>query len=188
MARVCREAGARVQTNKMIRDLNVDGISPTDGRRIEVIANGLGLFHGAQLAIDTTIVCALRRNGMARPRAAGVDGVSLEVARKKKEDTYPELTGENGRCRMVVFAVEVGGRWSSESIQFIRLLAKDRAKQEPERLRVRAALAWQRRWCNILGIAAQRAIANSLLERGRVSRAVGGMPSVHDVMTDEKFA
>ena len=54
----------------------------------------------------------------------------------------PELTSENGRARMVVFAFEVGGRWSSESIQFIRLFAKDRAKQEPERLRVKAASAW----------------------------------------------
>ena len=154
MARVCREAGARVQSNKMLRDLNVDGISPADGRRIEVIANGTGLFHGAQLAIDTTIVSGLRRNGTARPRAARVDGAVLENARKRKEDTYPELTGEYGRARLVVFAVEVGGRWSSESFQLIRLLAKGRAEQEPEHIRLRAATAWQRRWCGILGIAA----------------------------------
>ena len=119
MARVCRETGARVQTNKFLRDLNVDGILPTDGRRIEVITNGLGLFHGAQLAIDTTIVCALRRNGTARPRAAREDGVALEKARQKKETTYPELSRDDGRARLVVFAVEVGGRWSKESQQFI---------------------------------------------------------------------
>lgn len=108
----------------------------------------------------------------------------MEVASTRKEETYPELTGDNGRARLVVFALEVGGRWSSEGIRFIRLLAKDRAKQEPVRLRVRAALAWQRRWCNILGIAAQRAIANSLLERGRASGAVGGVPTVHELLAE----
>ena len=187
MARVCREAGARVQTNICFRDLNVDGISPTDGRRIEVIANGLGLFHGAQLAIDTTIVSALRRNGMARPNAAREEGVALEVARRKKETTYPELSGENGRARMVVFGVEVGGRWSKEALQFVRMLAKDRAKQEPERLRVQAAGAWQRRWSSILSVAALRATANTLLERKRLSGTVGGVPTVQDMLVDARF-
>ena len=187
MARVCREGGARVQSIKFLRDLNVDGIAPTDGRRIEIIANGLGLFHGAQLAIDTTIVSALRRNGMARPRAAKEDGVVLEKARKKKETTYPELTGEYGRARLVVFAIEVGGRWSPETIRFIHLLAEDRAKQRPEKLRKQAAAAWKRRWVNMISVGTQRAIANSLLERRRVSGAEGVMPSTQDVLPDVRY-
>ena len=85
MARVCREAGARVQTNKFLRDLSIDGILLTDGQRIEVITNGLSLFHGVEFAIDTTIVSALRRNGTAKPRNARADGVGLEQARHKKE-------------------------------------------------------------------------------------------------------
>ena len=28
-----------------------------------------------------------------------------------KEDTHPELSGENGRTRLVVLVAEVGGRW-----------------------------------------------------------------------------
>ena len=37
---MCREAGARVTTNTLVRDLNV-AVSRFDDRRIEVIANGL---------------------------------------------------------------------------------------------------------------------------------------------------
>ena len=42
-ARVCREAGARVTTNTLVRDLNV-AVSRFDDRRTEVIANGLPFF------------------------------------------------------------------------------------------------------------------------------------------------
>ena len=40
-ARMCREAGARVTTNTLLTDLNLDHIHRQDDRRIEVIANGL---------------------------------------------------------------------------------------------------------------------------------------------------
>ena len=58
MARICREAGASVCTNVLLRDLNTHS-SRTDERRIEVIANGLPLWNGSQLAIDTTLVSPL---------------------------------------------------------------------------------------------------------------------------------
>ena len=45
-ARVCREAGARVATNVFLRDMNVD-VPLANGRRIEVLANGLPLWQGA---------------------------------------------------------------------------------------------------------------------------------------------
>ena len=41
-----------------VRDLNVGSV-PGDDRRIEVIANGLPLWGGMQLAVDTTLVSAL---------------------------------------------------------------------------------------------------------------------------------
>ena len=50
VARVCREAGARVSVNVFLRDLDLP-IGAMDQRRIEVIAEGLPVFHGAQLAI-----------------------------------------------------------------------------------------------------------------------------------------
>ena len=114
VARICREGGARVSTNVMVRDLDLLGTSVTDGRRLEVVADGLPLFGGAQLALDATLVSPLRRDGTARPRAAWVDGVALAEARRRKERTYPELSGEGGRACLVVIVGEVGGRWSAE--------------------------------------------------------------------------
>ena len=61
-ARVCREAGATVALNVRLRDLNVD-VARQDERCIEVIANGLALWGGSQLAVDT-------RGGFIMHRAA----------------------------------------------------------------------------------------------------------------------
>ena len=77
-ARVCREAGARVSTNVMMRDMDPLPQDHTDTRRLEVVADGLPLHRGAQLAIDTTMVSPLRRNGAPRPRSTTMDGASLD--------------------------------------------------------------------------------------------------------------
>jgi hypothetical protein len=52
-ARICREAGARVTTNTSVADLNIPSVHRLDDCRIEVIANGLPLWGGCQLAVDT---------------------------------------------------------------------------------------------------------------------------------------
>ena len=64
-ARICREAGAVVAMHTLVRDLNVGSV-PGDDRRIEVIANGLPLWGGMQLAVDTTLVSALSSTGAPR--------------------------------------------------------------------------------------------------------------------------
>ena len=115
VARVCREGGAMVLTNIMVRDMDVALPNTGNSRRIEVLADGLALFGGVQLAIDTTLVSLLHADGSARPGAAQNDGVALRVAIRQKERRYPELSGHNNRCRMVVLAGEVGGRWSDAS-------------------------------------------------------------------------
>ena len=53
-ARICREAGARVTTNVLMRGLDV-GVPVADTRRLEVVADGLPLFGGMQLAVDTKL-------------------------------------------------------------------------------------------------------------------------------------
>ena len=68
-ARVCREAGARVATNVFLRDLNL-GLPLTDGRRLEVVANGPPVFGGMHVAVDVTRVSPLGRDGSSRVRAA----------------------------------------------------------------------------------------------------------------------
>ena len=61
----------------------------------------------------------IRRDGVHRPRAHEVNGIALKYARRDKETTYPELAGRGG----VVFAGEVGGRFSTETAQFLSDLA-----------------------------------------------------------------
>ena len=88
------------------------------------------MFDGAQFAVYTTVVSVLRSDGTARTRAAHTAGVALEAARRRKEGRYPELVGPRARSRLVVFGVEVGGRWSGESQIFIRQFARARARGE----------------------------------------------------------
>ena len=107
MARICREAGARVKENQLLRDLNIVA-QADDQRRIEVIANGLPFWGGKQVAIDTTVVSALTGRGVARGRR---EGQAIHEAEQDKRRRYPELlTGT--RCHFLVMAFEVAGRWS----------------------------------------------------------------------------
>ena len=52
---VCREAGARVSTNLHVRDMDLAELNILDGRRLEVVADGLTLWQGAQLATDAEV-------------------------------------------------------------------------------------------------------------------------------------
>ncbi len=137
------------------------GVPVADARLIEVVANNLPLWHGAQLAVDTTLVCPVRRDGEARLRGDSRPGVALEdAARKKREQTYPELLAAR-RCRLVVLGFEVGGRWSEEALDFVRRLARAKARSQPEWLRASAAQAYAHRWSGVLAVAAKRAFAAS---------------------------
>ena len=186
-AQVCREAGARVTTNSFIRDLDLGEFNGLDGRRIEVIADGLTLWQGAQLAIDTTLVSPLHRDGSARRGAASRPGLALEQARRRKEATYPELVGDDGRARLVVLAAETGGRWSNETAQFLRGLAKGKAETAPLLLQNRVLSAWLARWSCILACSSTRAFAQSLLER-RPNPGTGvDIPSEQEVIRDARF-
>ena len=167
--------------------MNVGLARPGDGRRLEVLANGLPLYHGAQLAVDATLVSALRRSGQPRPGAAGGDGAALLAARRRKERTYPELVGPRARTRLVVLGLEVGGRWSSEAWTFVRLLAKARARGEPPLLRRGAVAAWRRRWVGLLACAAARAFAASLLDLPEALGADGEAPSTTAVLEDARY-
>ena len=180
-AQVCREAGGRVSTNVFVRDLAA--FNALDNRRVEVIADGLPLWHGAQLAIDTTLVSPLHGDGSARGRTADHSG--LQEARRRKGRTYPELAGEAGRARLVVLAAEVGGRWSEETAQFLRGLAKARVDSVPPLLQGRVKAAWLRRWSSLLAYSAARAFAESLLETRPVPR-IGDVPSTHEVLRDAR--
>ena len=62
-----------VRTNVMLRDMNIT-VSARDERKVEVLASGLPLNHGAQLAVDVTLRSALKACGEPATNAARVDG------------------------------------------------------------------------------------------------------------------
>ena len=78
-------------TNVMVRDLDLPVLNATDSRRLEVVVDGLPLFGGSQLAVDTTLVCSLHCDGSPHNGAADTDGVIFPWARRRKERRYPEL-------------------------------------------------------------------------------------------------
>ena len=104
---------------------------------------------------------------------------------RRKERTYWELV-DGRRCRLEVFAVEVGGRWDKKARSFIHSLAEARARTAPPLLRRSAALAWQRRWTGILAVAAQTAFAASLLEEPLLGHDLcdGVAPPLAEVLHD----
>ena len=185
--RICREAGGRVTSNVLIRDLDLPAPA-TDGRRLEVVVDGLPLFGGCQLAVDTTLVCALHCDGSPHNGAADVDGVVVQVGRRRKERTYPELVGPRTRARLVVLAVEVGSRWSAETRSFLAQLAKARSREEPRLLRRRAEQAWRMRWGAILSCAAAKAVAISMLDLRCAQGADGDTPPSWEVEGDHRHA
>ena len=56
--------------NVFVRDMDLHDFNRLDGRRLEVVVDGLPLRNGARLAIDTTMVQSL----LEGPASGGVDG------------------------------------------------------------------------------------------------------------------
>ena len=182
MARICREAGASVCTNVLLRDLNTHS-SRTDEWRSEVIANGLPLWNGSQLAIDTPLVSPLTSQTEPRRHQQSTAGAALRIARRAKERTYPELVG-GGRARLVVVAIELGGRWSTEAAILLRLLSRHKTQSIPILLRPAARHAWISRWAAHLSAAAMRSFACSLLHLPASTTNIDGPePPLGDLLT-----
>ena len=100
--------GEEVRTNVFVREL---GLHPRrnrfDALRLEVVVDGLEFFYGAQLAVDATLISALRAEGTVSRKGATIGGEALRRARARKERIYPEVAGEGGRAKLVVLAAEV---------------------------------------------------------------------------------
>ena len=109
-AQICLEGGPRVPTNVMVQDQHISQTHHNDSRQLEVVAEGLSLFGGGQLALDATLVSVLHRDDTAKSRADTSDGVALREVRARKERIYEEISGGNGRARLVVITGEVEGR------------------------------------------------------------------------------
>ena len=149
--------------NVLLRDMNVS-VGASDRRQIEVLADGLPCRRGHQLAVDVTLRSALSCEGAPRPRAHAVNGAVADAARADKERKYPEFA--DGRCALVVVAIETGGRWSTEAIEFVDQLAEAKGREAPPALRRSSWRAHRRRWQHMLSISAGKAFVGSLRNDG----------------------
>ena len=137
--------------------------------------------------VDITLRSALGSSGEPRPRAADIDGAVLAQARIDKESTYPELVAST-RCFLVVVAVETGGRWSEEAVQFVWQMAQTKAREAPRFLAHQVALAWERRWTRMLSVACASSFAASLVEpmTCELSCQTGGdLPTTADILATD---
>ena len=155
-------------------DMNVD-VPVADARRIEVVANGLPLWHGSQLALDGTIVSPLTRLGEAHPRADVEPGCAVNAAaRRKRHQTYPELAHARRRCRH--------RGWRQVRHRDGRATP---GRVCPRPSRPATITAWVACWSALLAVAAQRALAASLLELPPAEGLGDGpVPDLHEVLAD----
>ena len=72
--------------------------------------------------------------------------------------------------------------------QFIRHLAKAKARGEPPLMRRRIEQAWRLRWTSLLTCTVARAFATSLLEFRTAHGADGATPPAHEVVADFRYA
>ena len=184
-ARVCREAGARVTTNVMIRDLDLLPMNHVDARRLEVVADGLPLFHGAQVAVDTTLVSPLRRDGTPHVRCAGEDGAALFRPADGKSEHTLSTQGNMEEPGWWFWPARLGRGGLPETQSFLRQLVKAKTRHVPRILQTSARMAWIWRWSMILACASARAFAQSLLERRGLD---GPTPTIDDVIREARYA
>ena len=113
------------------------------------------------------------------------DGVALAEARRDKEHRYPELL-RGTRCKLVVTAMEIGGRWSEEVHCFLEMLAMGRARDAPQALRGSVYQACMKRWSVLIAVAGMRSLADSLLEKTGTSELhEGELPTLGQLLCQE---
>ena len=164
--------------NMLVRDMDLD-VPVTDNRRLEVVVDELPLRGGAQLAVDTTLVCALHADGTPRRGAAASDGVALKAARRRRKRPTRNWLAPTVEQSLSWWQWEE--RWSSETRSFLSQLARARARQEVPLLRRRAKQAWRMRWGAMLACTAAKAVASSLLDLPHSYGSDGKAPSTHEV-------
>ena len=80
-----------------------------------------GFSRALNLGIGTGTVQSWVQKGPMKKQKKTARGAAGRCAQRKRRHTYPELERAR-RCCLVVFGVEVGGRWSREAAQFVPYL------------------------------------------------------------------
>ena len=173
-APICREAGTRVTTNTLVieftsqRQPRWQQVHRGHSQRPSNLPRGPACYrHNTGVPFTS--------DGAPGRRAGQYTGAALAQAQQTKERRFPELL-HSGRCRLVVLAVEVGGRFSHEAAKFLRTLAHARARSVPPALQQATVLALISRWSALLAHSAMYPFASSLLLHNPAGCPTDGEP------------
>ena len=132
---------------------------------------------------DATCVTVITGNGAARPGCLRVDGGALRRAERDNNRTYPEVN-QSRLGRLCCLGVEVFGRWSSDPLDIVPALARERAQGLPRRGRRGTELAFLHRWWGLCSGAVQRLVAETTLRdsgEDLVASALEPVPALADL-------
>ena len=115
-AEVCQEAGARAGRNVALK-IGHEPRSAHSAPRSYTTASRSG-------TVDVTLVSPLSRDG---PRHRDHARRCCARSCQPQAQANPRELDHGRWCRLVVFGLEVGGRWDAETASFLRLLARARA-------------------------------------------------------------
>ena len=170
--RVLQEAGVRICSTGRARNRDVERyIRDThlrrdrfDNRRMDITAPATaGVFGGAPLFIDATVLSPLTGTGEARSRTDHTDGAVMEAAaRTNRAVDYPDVE-LSPHAQLLHLGVETFGRWGKHSLTLVPALARSRADSAPPILKSSLQHAFTSRWFAILSVALQKSIADSVL-------------------------
>ena len=132
-----------------------------DNRRLDLIVPGLSADRGLPLFYDITIVSPIARNSEAPAGTSNRGGSLLDRAEQENDNTYFKVHRSHLASLQCV-SCEVYGRWGRQSAELVPKLAPERARGLPLRIRRGAQLIYQKRWCGILSVALQSAVARTV--------------------------
>eukprot|EP00439_Symbiodinium_sp_Y106_P044768 s6206_g5.t1 len=183
IARVCQEAGARVGRNVALSAMNLD-VPIHDAWRIEVVCNGLPLWHGAQLAV--CYACQPPFSGrQAAPRPSQAL-LCAQLPGASAGKLTPSLTAAGGAAWSCLGLRLVAAGTAKPPPSSASLLA--RARATPAALRPAAQAAWVLRWSGLVAVAVQRALTTTFLELPMHAKpcAAGPAPDLHKLLADAR--
>ena len=140
MARICREAGARVKFNAFLKDMNVS-VPTSDLRRIEVLAQDLPCFGGAQLAVD--VLSEALSRGMERLSPGPQKRMAqscCKLGSTRKTSTQNSSTGDVGSWLWL---------WKREAGGAVRLWTSSGSSPRPKPGKSHPSFLTKRHWCGI---------------------------------------
>ena len=149
---------------RLLRNTNIP-VPSEDNRRLDLIVTGLNVHRGLPLFCDVTIVSSISGNGEPRGGTSNRNGGLLQQAQQENDDTYHAVV-VSGLGSLLCLGSEVFGRWSSQCVNMVPALARERSRGLHPRVRRGVALSLQHRWWGLLGLALQRSVSQLVLYTG----------------------